>query len=275
MWVDSRERGLLNSRGDRDNRPESAGGKAGDVLKVDFHLHTAEDPVDLIHHDAWTLVDRAAEAGFGALAITLHDHQLDDRTLTGYARERGIVLLPGLERTIEGKHVLLINFPRAAAEAVVTFRDLAWLKSRRNGLVIAPHPFFPGGTCLRGHLDAHADLFDAVEWTYFWTRQFNFNARAARWARAHGKAIVGNSDTHDLRQLGRTHSLVAAEPHADAICDAVRAGRVEVISDPVPAVELARVLGGMTLRHPALNGRRLAAGRVVRRRPVPARAVGE
>jgi len=245
------------------------------VLKVDFHLHTAEDPVDLIHHDARTLIDRAAAAGFGALAITLHDHQLDDRELTAYAREREIVLLPGLERTIQGKHVLLINFPRAAAEAVVTFRDLAWLKSRGNGLVIAPHPFFPGGTCLRSQLEAHANLFDAVEWTYFWTRQINFNARAARWARAHGKPIVGNSDMHDIRQLGRTHSLVDAAPDADAICEAVRDGRVEVITDPVPAIELALVFGGMTLRHPALNAPRVVTGDNVRRRPVPARAIGE
>lgn len=244
------------------------------MLKVDFHLHTAEDPIDLIDHDARTLVDRAAAAGFGALAITLHDHQLEDRGLTAYARERGIVLLPGLERTIQGKHVLLINFPRAAAEAVLSFRDLAWLKSRGNGLVIAPHPFFPGGTCLGGQLEAHADLFDAVEWTYFWTRQFNFNARAARWARAHGKPIVGNSDMHDIRQLGRTHSLVDAEPNADAICEAVRDGRVEVTSDPVPPIELALVLGGMTLRHPALTSRG-ATGDNVRRRPVPARAIGE
>ena len=58
---------------------------------------------------------------------------------------------------------------------------------------------------LRGLLDAHADLFDAVEWTYFWTKVTNFNARAARWAQAHGKPLVGNSDLHDLRQLGRTY----------------------------------------------------------------------
>ena len=244
------------------------------MLKVDFHLHTAEDPLDRIHHDARTLVDRAAEAGFGALAITLHDHQFEDRRLTDYARERGITLLPGIERTIQGRHVLLVNFPRAAAESVFTFRDLAWLKSRGSGLVIAPHPFFPGGTCLRGQLDAHADLFDAVEWTYFWTRLIDFNAPAARWARARGKPIVGNSDMHDLRQLGRTHSLVDAEPHAEAICEGVRQGRVQLVTEPVPIIELTLVFGGMTLRHPALTGRKAPSeARSGSRRPVA--AVGE
>ena len=230
---------------------------ADGVLKVDFHLHSAEDPIDQIRHDAATLIDRAADAGYAALAITLHDHQMDRPWITDYARERGIVLLPGIERTIEGKHVLLINFPRVAAESAFTFRDLAWLKSRTNGIVIAPHPFFPGGCCLRRQLEIHAQLFDAVEWSYFWTRQLDFNSRAARWARAHGKTIVGNSDMHDLRQLGRTHSLVHAEAHADAICAAVRNGHVEVSTEPVPLLELTMVLGGMTLRDKLLHRKQL------------------
>src|SRR3712207_8141138 len=53
------------------------------------------------------------------------------------------------------------------------------------------------------------------------------STRAARWARQHGKPLVGNSDLHDLRQLGRTSSLVAAEPDADDICDAIRRGDVD------------------------------------------------
>ena len=97
-------------------------------------------------------------------------------------------------------------------------------------------------------METHADLFDAVEWSYFWTRGLNFNARAARWADERGKPVVGNSDLHDLRQLGRTYSLVDAERNADAICDAIRAGRVSLQTTPVPRLELAQVLGGMFRR---------------------------
>ena len=91
-------------------------------------------------------------------------------------------------------------------------------------------------------------MFDAVEWSYFWTHAINFNARAARWALAQGKPIVGNSDLHDLRQLGRTFSLVDAEPDASAICEAIRTGRVIMRTQPVPLFELVQVFGGMTLR---------------------------
>ena len=214
------------------------------VLKVDLHLHTSEDPADIISHDAYRLIDRAAELGFQAVAITLHDKVLSDSRLTGYARERGIVLMPGVERTIEGRHVLLLNFP-TGADRIRTFQDLAALRSSANGLVVAPHPFFPNGNSLRSRLVEHADLFDAVEWSYFWTGGVNFNAKAARWAREHGKPIVASSDLHDLRQLGRTFSLVFADPSADAICAAIREGRVSIQTSPVPKLELVRIVAGM------------------------------
>lgn len=217
------------------------------ALKVDLHLHSAEDPEDLISHDAQTLVERAHVFGFDALALTLHDRQLADARLTDYAKDLGITLIPGLERTIDGRHVLLLNFP-AAAENLRTLADIATLRSRCNGIVIAPHPFFPHPSCLRGRMEAHADLFDAVEWSYFWTGGLNFNERAARWAHERGKPVVGNSDLHDLRQLGRTYSLVDAERNADAVCDAIRAGRVSLETTPVPMLELTQVLGGMFRR---------------------------
>jgi len=175
------------------------------VLKTDLHLHTSEDPVDVIAHNAYALIDRAVELGFDAIALTLHDRQIADPRLFDYARDHGLTLLPGVERTIEGRHVLLINFSHGV-DQVRTFADLARLKSRGNGLVVAAHPFFPDKSCLRSMLNLHADLFDAVEWSYFWTRGLNFNARASSWAGAHGKPVVGNSDLHDLRQLGRTCS---------------------------------------------------------------------
>ena len=218
------------------------------MLKVDLHLHTADDPVDRIHHSAFELVDRAAALGFDALAITLHDRQLIHARLSAYARERGILLIPGIERTIQRRHVLLLNFPQGEAERVHTLDDAARLKAKTGGLVIAPHPYFPAASCLHGALDGYSELFDAVEWSYFWTRPINFNARAAAWARAHGKPVVGNSDLHDLRQLGRTYSLVDAPADVDAICDAIRAGRIELCTSPVPLAELTAVLGGMCLR---------------------------
>ncbi len=216
------------------------------MLKVELHAHTADDPVDHIPHSTCQLIDRAATLGYDALAITLHDRQLDVAPLRPYAAERGIVLIPGIERTIGGKHVILLNFSAAAGQ-VRTFDDLARLKARERGLVVAPHPFFPSPSCLRGLMHRHADLFDAVEWTAMDTRALDVNAAAARWAARHGRPMVGNGDVHRLYQLGTCWSAVDAERDPAAICEAIAAGRVRVVSRPLTIREAAVTLADVLL----------------------------
>jgi predicted metal-dependent phosphoesterase TrpH len=214
------------------------------VLKVDLHTHTADDPSDPIPYSTCDLIDRAAALGFNALAITLHDRQLDLAPYHSYAAERRMVLIEGIERTIDGRHVLLLNFDRAA-EDVQSFADVARLKEGSRGLVIAPHPFFPALCALRGYTNRYAHLFDAVEYNAMFTPLVNFNVLGERWARRHGKPMVGNGDVHRLEQLGTTYSLVDAAPDAGAICEAIAAGRVEVRARPLSPFTAGRLMADL------------------------------
>jgi predicted metal-dependent phosphoesterase TrpH len=214
------------------------------MLKVELHAHTEDDPDDRIPYSTRDLIDRAAAHGFDAIAITLHDHQLDLRPWQSYAKERDVVLIPGAERTIGGKHVLLLNFANGT-EHVRTFDDLAALRRRTPGLVVAPHPFFPSRSCLWRDLTRYAHLFDAVERNAMFTREVDFNRAAERWATEHGKPMVGNGDVHRLQQLGTTYSLVDAEKSPDAICQAIVSGRVRVVTAPLPWSTVARILASL------------------------------
>jgi predicted metal-dependent phosphoesterase TrpH len=216
------------------------------MIKVELHTHTSDDPIDEIPYTAEELIDRAAALGYGALAITLHNRQHPIERLERYAAERGIVLFPGIERTIQGRHVLLINFQRGT-EQVNTFEDLRRLRHREPGLVIAPHPFFPASTCLMNDLDRYRDLFDAVEINAMFTASLNFNRRAERWAARNGKPLVGNCDVHRLRQLGSTYSLVDAQPDPEAICQAIREGRVRVECRPLSWIDAATIFTSMVM----------------------------
>lgn len=218
------------------------------VLKVELHAHTGLDPVDYIPHSTRQLIDRAADLGYGALAVTLHNRYYDPLADREYARERGIVLIPGIERTIGGRHVLLLNFSSDSA-AVTSFDDVRELKRRQpGGLVIVPHAFYPTPSALGPETDGCEDMIDAVEVNSMFTPRLDFNRRAIEWARARGKPLVGNTDLHLLEQLGTTYTLVDAPPDADAICEAIRAGRVEVRSRPHSLVRavwiFSRMLGG-------------------------------
>jgi predicted metal-dependent phosphoesterase TrpH len=215
-------------------------------LKVDLHIHTSDDPVDLIPYSAIQLIDRAAQLGFSALAITLHEKQRKISDIAAYARQAGVTLIPGVERTIHRKHVLLLNFPAAAAESVDSFERVADLKARHpEGLVVAPHPFFPHPSCLGSLMDRHAGLFDAVEVNACHTASLDFNRRARCWAEAQGKPLVANSDAHHLSIFGTSWSVVESEADAGAICAAIRLGRVRTQTRPLSELEVGSYLARM------------------------------
>lgn len=226
------------------------------ILKVELHSHTSDDPDDPIGYSARDLIDRAADLGYGALAITLHDRHFEDPETTAYAKRRGLTLLPSIERTVERCHILLVNVPRAA-QFTTDFESVRRFKQDHpQGLVVAPHPWFPLGSSLgEERLNAHADLWDAVEISAFYTRLVNYNLPVRRWAASRGLPVVGNGDVHQLDQLGTTFSLVEVDDPVtpDAICQAIRAGRVRVESRPLTHVQAARIalramLGNLTGR---------------------------
>ena len=79
------------------------------------------------------------------------------------------------------------------------------------------------------------------------TEALDFNAPARRWAQACGKPLVGNGDIHRLSQLGTTYSLVDAVPDPDAICAAIKAGRVTVAASPLSWLTVGRVMADLIL----------------------------
>ncbi|RMD93055.1 MAG: hypothetical protein D6813_04760 [Calditrichaeota bacterium] len=201
-------------------------------LKGDFHLHTADDRHDYIQHTAEELIDHAARKGFKLLSITNHDTFTFHKDLYNYALDRGILLIPGIEKKIENKHVLLLNaFP--ACEKIKTFEELRRAKS--DGLfVIAPHPFFKTLHCLEDQLIEHIELFDAIEYSFFYSKWFNFNKKAVAVACDYDLPLVGNSDCHLLKYFGLCHSLIYAEQLNElAVFEAIRAKKIKVISEPI------------------------------------------
>ncbi|NQU10531.1 PHP domain-containing protein, partial [bacterium] len=153
------------------------------MLKVDLHLHSGEDPYDGLTYPATALIDRAAALGFDAIAITLHDRVLADPRVFEYARERGVLLIPGVEWAIQKVDVLLYNVTQAEVDRLRSFEDLRAFRAARGTelLVLAPHPFYPMHHALRHHLEQHLDLFDAIEYSHacHWSAEECEGVRAA------------------------------------------------------------------------------------------------
>ncbi|RPJ05692.1 MAG: hypothetical protein EHM36_07960 [Deltaproteobacteria bacterium] len=209
-------------------------------LKADLHLHTAEDPCDRVPHTAKELISKAADEGFEVLAITNHQCLTFNQRLSSYARERGILLIPGMEVNVRHRHVLLLNPP--SGRKVPDFSSLSALR-RPDTLIIAPHPYFPNPRSLNGYLLKNLKLFDAIEYCHFYSHRINFNQKAVAVSSLHGLPLVGNSDTHFLRQLGTTYSLIYAEKDPEAIFEAIRQRRIEIVTRPLSHLEMGSLLG--------------------------------
>jgi predicted metal-dependent phosphoesterase TrpH len=209
-------------------------------LKADLHTHTADDPRDCIRYSAEMLIDAVAQLNFDVLAVACHERVVYSRRLAEYAAGRGVLLIPGIELLVEGKHIVVLNpdEPQAKASTYAELRRLG----RRNGLIVAPHPFYPEKSCLHKKLVENIDLFDAVEYCCAHFPGVNPNRRAVKVAQRYGLPLVGTSDTHALPYCDSTYSwLEVEEASIEGVLEAVRAGRITVVTRPRPLIEIAKM----------------------------------
>ncbi len=210
-------------------------------LKAELHAHCNLDPIDYrgCAYSAEELIRAAARLGYQILAITCHNLDVWTRELSAYAASLGIVLIPGMEVTVEGqRHTLVYNF-KSGAETLDSLDKIRNL-SRTDTLVVAPHPYFPSTKCLGRLLDRNIEIFDAIEISGFHAPAIDFNRRARRIATACNKPLIGNGDVHHLWQLGPTYTWIQAEPNLDAIIQAIKQGKTRVESTALSYAQIAR-----------------------------------
>jgi len=201
-------------------------------LKIDFHVHTGEDPKDrYIKYSAKELLDEAAEYHFDAITIANHISILYTDELREYAQQRKILLIPGIEAYVESKHVLIVNCQQPYHNSL-SFKNIRSYAGE-NALIIAPHPFYPRKYCLGEELEEHIEIFDAIEYAHLHFRFVNFNNKAVAIAKKYNLPMVGTSDAHSLQQLNTTYSLVQAHKTIPAIINAVKNKQVEVVTRPM------------------------------------------
>jgi predicted metal-dependent phosphoesterase TrpH len=203
------------------------------LYRVELHSHCKGDPVDLyLGHTLFQHIDRAKEVGLDAIAITWHRKVCADAEAFAYARERGILLIPGMEAEVDRRHLVVLNLAEGDLPPEPTWNQIRALRLRKPEVfVMAPHPFYPHPTCLGKMLNEHPDCIDAVEWCFIHVHwlpgRVNPNLRAVRWAHKHGKTMIACSDAHTLQSIGRNASTIEAdELTTEALFAGIRAGRV-------------------------------------------------
>jgi len=225
-----------------------------DWVKIDLHIHTVDDPKDVIDYSAHQLLERARDLGFGVLAITLHDAVFDRTEVFQAAAEMGILLIPAAEVRLQGADIILLNVTPAEIAALKSFDDVRQLRARRGSSVftIAPHPFFVIGGSLGTRLLDNIDCFDAIELCHFHKGLFDFNRRAVKVAARHHKPLIATSDAHQLHAFGRHYTRIPRprELTIDNVFEVLRTGPLQPISPPASTVDLVSMIYFFFFVHP-------------------------
>jgi predicted metal-dependent phosphoesterase TrpH len=207
--------------------------------RVELHSHCLGDPVDsYLTHTLYEHIDRAKEVGLDAIALTWHRKVCAVPEAFAYARERGVLLIPGMEAEVDHRHLVVLNLAEGDLPAEPTWNQVRALRMRKpEAFVLAPHPFYPHPSCLGKVMSSHADCIDAVEWCIIHVNwlpgRVNPNVRAARWAQQYGKPLVASSDAHTLSAIGKNASVVEAdELTPEALFAGIRAGHVTFTAAP-------------------------------------------
>jgi predicted metal-dependent phosphoesterase TrpH len=212
------------------------------MFKCDFHLHSMEDPMDVLDHDAQELVDHASRLGYEVLALTLHRRLYHPPELAEYAEAQGILLISGAELYLDGSEVVVLGITEDQASRIRTLNDLRQLRQELGDQVftMAPHPYYGLRQCAGPKVEKHPELFDALEYCHFYTTWWNPNKKAQATAEQFGKPMIACSDTHILKWMDGHHYNVvdADEKTPQAIFQAIREGKVSNVTRPLTTFEL-------------------------------------
>lgn len=186
------------------------------LFKTNLHFHTHKDE-EITCYDIYKYIDYAKERGFNVLAYTPHRRFLFKEEYSRYAKDRDILLIPGIEMEIDQRHILVLNCDNEV-ETIKTFEELRNYKNKNPQIfIIAPHPFIASRKSLKKKFLENVDLFDVVEMSVFSNWLFNFNKRAGKEAQRHNKPFIATSDTHFLKDIERGYALINIETSTQSV----------------------------------------------------------
>lgn len=218
-------------------------------LKASFHNHTNSEKKDPVRYSERELIDHAAQKGFKILAITCHNQWTHSKELAAYAKEKGILLIPGTEQSIRMRHILILNAQKEA-EKIRTFEALRKYKiAHPESFIIAAHPYFPGPNMFHDLIEKNIDCFDGIEFSWWYSKLINLNKRGGKLSEKCNLPFIGNSDTHIIGWFGKTHCEVEIDRlSTESVLEALRKGHFRNITKPIHTWEMLFLMPFIVIR---------------------------
>jgi predicted metal-dependent phosphoesterase TrpH len=205
------------------------------------------DPEHHHSYSAQDLIKKAEQLNYDVLAVTCHNKIIFTKALQNYAKQHNIILIPGIELSINHKHILCINID-SEIEKIKTFQELREYKKSHPGcLIIAPHPFFPGKIALKEKLIENIDIFDAIETSFCYTKSKNYNLKAIKLAEKYSLPLIATSDCHFLENLDLGYTTINSSKNIQSIIKSIKQNKIKIYSSPVTYSKIIKIFCKMGL----------------------------
>jgi predicted metal-dependent phosphoesterase TrpH len=225
------------------------------MYKCDFHIHTEEliknkNKLKFTHKE---LAKEIIKHKYNAIAITDHNTTKHINTMKKYLKNKCNVI-NGIEMTInKNNHVIALNLNKECIKILnknklkiknkeyYTWNTLKQIK-KQNAFIIAVHPYYPKITnSLKENLEKNINLFDAIEFSHFYTKTINFNKKAIKIAKKYDLPLIGNTDMHRLNQLNKTYTLVNSKTNKTKdIINAIKNKKIKIKTKPLNIFNIIR-----------------------------------
>ena len=197
----------------------------GTQVKADLHVHTIYSHDSVI--TSRDLVFYAKKSGLTAVAITDHNQVEGARKI---ARETNFLIIPGTEVSSREGHIVGLNVQELIPTGLTADETVDKIH-QAGGIAIACHPF----VLFKGSLGKHATAkFDAVETLNASAFPFrSASQKADQLAERLGLPKVAGTDAHYGPVIGRTFTLIDAEPNVEAVVKAIAKGLCQPYGKPI------------------------------------------
>lgn len=194
-------------------------------VKADLHVHTIYSHDSVI--TSKDLVFYAKKSGLTAVAITDHNQVEGARKI---ARETNFLIIPGTEVSSREGHIVGLNVQELIPTGLTADETVDKIH-QAGGIAIACHPF----VLFKGSVGKHATAkFDAVETLNASAFPFGSASRKAdQLAERLGLPKVAGTDAHYGPVIGRTFTLIDAEPNVEAVVKAIANGLCQPYGKPI------------------------------------------
>ena len=194
-------------------------------MKADLHVHTIYSHDSVI--TSKDLVFYAKKSGLTAVAITDHNQVEGARKI---ARETNFLIIPGTEVSSREGHIVGLNVQELIPTGLTADETVDKIH-QAGGIAIACHPF----VLFKGSLGKHATAkFDAVETLNASAFPFrSASQKADQLAERLGLPKVAGTDAHYGPVIGRTFTLIDAEPNVEAVVKAIAKGLCQPYGKPI------------------------------------------